>query len=71
VEDTAAILGGNAASVYNFDADALRPIADRIGPTPQDLDQGSPEVLAKWTDLAAAGRPWLTGKEAISLPIGD
>jgi predicted TIM-barrel fold metal-dependent hydrolase len=71
VEDTAAILGGNAAAVYNFDTEALRPVADRIGPTPQDLDQGSPEILAKWTDLAAAGRPWLTGKEGISLPVGD
>jgi hypothetical protein len=40
----------------------LAPLADRIGPTPADLDQGSPDALATWTDLAAAGRPWLTGQ---------
>jgi predicted TIM-barrel fold metal-dependent hydrolase len=28
-----AILGGNAAQVYGFDVDALRPVADEIGPT--------------------------------------
>ena len=27
--------------------------------------------LGKWADLAAAGRPWLTGKEALELPVGE
>ena len=27
--------------------------------------------LGKWTDLAAAGRPWLTGKEAVPLAERD
>jgi predicted TIM-barrel fold metal-dependent hydrolase len=71
VEETEAILGGNAAGVYNFDLDKLRPLADRIGPGPADLHQGDDGALAKWTDLAAAGRPWLTGKEARPLPVGD
>jgi len=30
--DVAKILGGNAARVYGFDLDALRPTADRVGP---------------------------------------
>jgi predicted TIM-barrel fold metal-dependent hydrolase len=60
VDDTRAILGSNAAGVYNFDADALAPLADRIGPTPADLGQTG-DNLEKWADLAAAGRPWITG----------
>ena len=47
-------------SVYNFDVDALAPLADRIGPTPADLGQTG-DNLEKWADLAAAGRPWITG----------
>jgi predicted TIM-barrel fold metal-dependent hydrolase len=71
VEETQQMLGGNAAAVYNFDVSRLSALAARVGPTPDDLDQGNPEVLAKWTDLAAAGRPWLSGKEAMPLPVGD
>lgn len=32
-----AMLGGTALEVYGFEAAALRPLADRIGPTPEDL----------------------------------
>jgi len=39
VDDTAALLGGTAARCYGFDLEALRPLADRIGPTPVDLGQ--------------------------------
>ena len=70
VEETAQMLGLNAAGCYGFDVDRLRPLADRIGPSPDDLDQ-SGETLGKWTDLAAAGRPWLTGKEAVPLAERD
>lgn len=70
VEETAQILGLNAAQCYGFDVDALRPLADRIGPTPADLGQTGAD-LGKWTDLAAAGRPWLTGKEAVPLATAD
>jgi predicted TIM-barrel fold metal-dependent hydrolase len=70
VDETAQILGLNAAGCYGFDVDALRPLADRIGPSPDDLDQTG-ETLGKWTDLAAAGRPWLTGKEAVPLAERD
>ena len=33
------LLGDTAARCYGFDVEALRPIADRIGPTPEDLGQ--------------------------------
>jgi hypothetical protein len=33
------MLGDTAARCYRFDVDALRPIAERIGPTPDDLGQ--------------------------------
>jgi predicted TIM-barrel fold metal-dependent hydrolase len=39
VDDTAQLLGETAATCYGFDVDALRPIAERIGPTPEDLGQ--------------------------------
>ncbi len=39
VEDTRRLLGETAARCYGFDLDALRPIAERIGPTPDDLGQ--------------------------------
>jgi hypothetical protein len=36
-DDTRRILGENALDVYNLDLEVLRPIADRIGPTPEEL----------------------------------
>ena len=39
VEDARKLLGETAARCYDFDLDALRPVADRIGPTPADLGQ--------------------------------
>lgn len=70
VEETQAILGSNAAACYGFDVERLRPLADRIGPTVEELGQTG-DGLAKWTDLAAAGRPWLTGKEAVAVNVGE
>jgi hypothetical protein len=32
-----AILGGNAAKLYDFDLGKLQPIADRVGPTPEEV----------------------------------
>ena len=61
----AQILGLNAAEFYGFDVDALRPIAEEIGPTPDELGQTDPAAFAKWSDLRAAGRHWLTGREAV------
>ena len=70
VEETAQILGLNAAAFYDFDLDRLQPIADRIGPTPEELGQTDQAVLAKWDDLRKAARPWLTGAEAVPLAVG-
>lgn len=36
-DEVATLLGANAAAVYGFDLDALRPIADRIGPRVGDV----------------------------------
>jgi len=70
VEETARILGGNAAEVYNFDIERLAPLAERIGPTTGALGQTG-EGLDKWAEVAAAGRPWLTGVEPTEIPVGD
>ena len=70
VDETQQILGTNAAACYDFDTEALRPLADAVGPTPEELGQTGDD-LQKWDDLAAAGRPWLTGKEALELPVRD
>jgi predicted TIM-barrel fold metal-dependent hydrolase len=67
VDETAAILGANAADFYGFDVDALRPLAERIGPTPDDLGQTGAE-LGKWDALREAGRPWRTRIEAVPIP---
>jgi predicted TIM-barrel fold metal-dependent hydrolase len=68
-EDTAQVLGLNAAEFYGFDVKALRPLADRIGPTPDDLGQTDPSVFSKWDELRKAGRPWITGIEATPVPV--
>jgi len=60
----ARIFGLNAAEFYGFDVDALRPIADEIGPTPEDLGQTDESAAARWEPYKLAGRPWLTGEEA-------
>jgi len=39
-----AILAGNAAQIYGFDLAALKPLADRIGPTRQELAQPLTEL---------------------------
>ena len=36
------ILGENAAAVYGFDLDKLRPLANEVGPTPAQIDQPLP-----------------------------
>jgi predicted TIM-barrel fold metal-dependent hydrolase len=69
VDETAAMLGANCAELYGFDQVALRPLADRIGPSPADLGQTGDD-LSKWDDSRAAGRPWLSGAEATPIPMG-
>jgi len=59
VDETARILGLNQAEFYRFDLGRLQPVADRIGPTPEDLGQVDAGVTAKWAPLREAARPWL------------
>ena len=44
-------------------------LSDAIGPTPEELGQTG-DALGKWKELADAGRPWLSGTEALPLPVG-
>jgi hypothetical protein len=68
VDETARILGQNQAEFYQFDLGRLQPIAERIGPTPEDLGQADPAAAAaKWEPFMRAGRPWLSGVEAGAL----
>jgi predicted TIM-barrel fold metal-dependent hydrolase len=70
VDETRQILGLNAAGFYHFDTGRLAPLAERIGPTPEELGQTG-DGLDKWAELAAAGRPWISGMEATTVPVGD
>ncbi|MHB8671477.1 MAG: amidohydrolase family protein [Acidimicrobiales bacterium] len=70
VDETQEMLGTNAAACYHFDTERLAPLANRIGPSPEDLGQAE-ETFDKWSELAAAGRPWLTGKEALAIQVGE
>lgn len=58
VDDTAELLGATAARCYGFDVQALRPIADRIGPTPEDLGQDPASRRAE--DAVRRARWWKT-----------
>jgi predicted TIM-barrel fold metal-dependent hydrolase len=69
VDETERILGLNAAEFYDFDVAKLQPIADAIGPTPDELGQTDASVFAKWDGLKAAGRHWLTGREAVPAAV--
>jgi hypothetical protein len=65
VEETQQMLGLAAAEVYNFDLHALAALAERIGPTPEDLGQDDAVSIPKWEAARRAGRHWLTDAEPI------
>ena len=44
VSERRMILGENAARLYGFDLNKLRPLARRFGPTPQQVDTPLAEV---------------------------
>jgi len=54
--EVAAMVGGNAANLYGFDLDALRPVADRIGPAVADVFAGIDEIPADTTSFAFGPR---------------
>ncbi len=52
-EDVRTILGDNGVRIYGLDEAALRPIADRIGPTPEELSVPlAPEEFPAYRGLA-------------------
>lgn len=55
VDDTRKLLGETAATCYGFDLDTLAPIAERVGPTPEDLGQ-DPDLAPD--PEAVAGANW-------------
>ncbi|HUC36673.1 MAG TPA: amidohydrolase family protein [Acidimicrobiales bacterium] len=57
VSETRQLLGGTAARVYGFDLDLLQPVADRVGPTPEDLGQ-DPELHSD-PGAAESAKWWL------------
>jgi hypothetical protein len=59
------MLGLAAAEIYNFDLAALNVLAERIGPTPEDLGQDDAVSIPKWDAAHRAGRHWLTDAEPI------
>jgi predicted TIM-barrel fold metal-dependent hydrolase len=68
IDETRRMLGTAAAEIFGFDTAALRPLADKIGPTPADLGQldGDPagaDLVAKWAKTKEVGRHWLTGHD--------
>ena len=54
--EVAAMVGGTAAHVYGFDLDALRPIADRIGPEVATVRAGLDRIPTDTTSFAFGPR---------------
>jgi hypothetical protein len=51
IDEARAILGGNAAKVFGFDVEALRPVADRVGPEYDSMLQPSVEEWSHRGDV--------------------
>jgi predicted TIM-barrel fold metal-dependent hydrolase len=66
VDDARKMLGETAARCYGFDLDALAPIADRIGPTPQDLGQ-DPSLRTDPAEVEAAR--WWKAEYQVRAPV--
>ena len=59
-------MGLAAAEVYNFKLGALTALAERVGPTPEELGQDDAVSVPKWEAARAAGRHWLTDAEPLA-----
>jgi len=57
IDDTAKLLGLNAARCYGMDLDALQGIADAVGPSPEELGQ-DPNLMSD-PDEVRSGRWWI------------
>ena len=58
------ILAGNAAELYDFDLDALAPLAAKVGPTVAELAAPLTELPGRPERSAAQGHPPLVGRRA-------
>ena len=68
IDETREMLGLSAGEIYDFVLNKLKLIADRVGPTPEDLGQciGDPQgkdLAKKWEPFKKVGRHWLTDNE--------
>ncbi|MCD9624843.1 amidohydrolase family protein [Rhabdothermincola salaria] len=73
VEESRRMLGLAAADTFGFDLASLRPISDKVGPTPTDLGQlrdgqTAADLTEKWAPVKEVGRHWLTGHDFPLLP---
>ena len=66
VEDTRKLLGETAAHCYGFDLEALAPIAQRVGPTPEDLGQ-DPDLRTDPAEVAEAR--WWKEEYQVRAPV--
>ena len=64
------ILAGNAAKLYNFDLDALRPAADKFGPTVAEVAQPLDEAARGRQPGAAALGSAAEGRQLVSCSRG-
>jgi hypothetical protein len=65
IDESRRMLGLAAADTFGFDLAALRPLADKIGPTPTGLGQlgegrTAADLTARWAPVKEVGRHWLT-----------
>ncbi|GAA1884449.1 amidohydrolase family protein [Streptantibioticus ferralitis] len=65
VSEARRMLGLAALDVFGFDAEALRPVAARIGPLPRELGQPEDQTAVErsWARARETGRHWLTGDD--------
>jgi predicted TIM-barrel fold metal-dependent hydrolase len=63
------ILGGNAVRVYDLDINQLAPIAERVGPLPDDILNATPRALEEWgSTFAYSPSPYRKATWSMSEP---
>jgi hypothetical protein len=55
--EVAKMIGLNAADVYGFDLDVLAPVAQRVGPTVEEVNVPLDKIPADSRSIAFAGEP--------------
>jgi hypothetical protein len=74
IHESRRMLGMSAAETFGFDVEKLRPLADKIGPTPTDLGQltdtqTEQDLIDRWAPVKQVGRHWLTGHDFPLYPV--